>query len=251
MAPPEHPAIRRRRAPLALQVLALAAAIVALLAGLWLFASPLSRTFADTTGVPAYWSSIGWAVVWFVVASVALGKVRKERPEFNLPLRVGFLLTVAVVGGVFAWTSLTDDEASDDVSFVEEAMPASEAAQARPTPTSRQAQGATSSSRRAPSAASTTPPRAAPASSSWPAAGGASSSPSSTSSARPTCASTWRRTRSTGDIGEYGSSTSSKGNVGDQYYVLPESVDLERFDNVVIWCKAFDVGVAQAPLAAS
>ena len=33
---PEHPAVRGPRAPLALQVLVLAAAIAALLAGLWL-----------------------------------------------------------------------------------------------------------------------------------------------------------------------------------------------------------------------
>src|SRR5688572_3936543 len=123
---PEHPAVQRRRAPLALQILALAAAIAVLLAGLWIFASPVSRAFADATGAPAYWSSIGFAVAWFIAASVVLGKVRKERPEFKLPLRVAFLLTVVAVGGIFALTSLTDDKADDDVSFAEEAVPASQ-----------------------------------------------------------------------------------------------------------------------------
>src|SRR5215213_3375809 len=123
--PADQPAAERRRAPLARQVVALAAAVAALLAGLWVFASPVSRAFADATGVPAYWSSIGWAVAWFVAASLALGKLRKERPAFRLPLRIAFLLTVAAVGGIFAVTSLTDDEADDDVSFAEQAVPAS------------------------------------------------------------------------------------------------------------------------------
>ena len=109
-----------------MRVLSFIAAVAALLLGLWLFASPVSRAFADATGVPAYWSSIGFAVAWFVAASIALGKLRKERPELRLPLRIAFLVTVAAVGGVFAWTSLTDDKADDDVSFAEEAVPASQ-----------------------------------------------------------------------------------------------------------------------------
>src|SRR5215208_7996454 len=109
-----------------MKALVFAGAVVALLVGLWLFASPVSRAFADATGVPAYWSSIGFAVAWFIAASIVLGKLRKERPEFRLPLRIAFLLTVAAVGGIFAWTSLTDDKADDDVSFAEEAVPASQ-----------------------------------------------------------------------------------------------------------------------------
>jgi hypothetical protein len=198
---PQHPAVQPRRAPLVLQIVALAAVIAGLLAGLWIFASPVSRAFADATGVPAYWSSIAFAVIWFVAASVVLGKLRKERPEFRLPLRVGFLLTVAAVGGVFAWTSLTDDAADDDVSFADEAVPASQMPQAEPVPGSPDTPAPPEPPkrnvvrRRARSAASTTPPRAARGSCGWRTASTGWCSPSSTSSARPTCASTWRRTR--------------------------------------------------------
>jgi hypothetical protein len=55
----------------------------------------------------------------------------------------------------------------------------------------------------------------------------------------------------TGDIGPYKEIDKLKGNVGDQFYKLPKSIDLDRYRHVVIWCKAFDVGVAQAPLAES
>jgi hypothetical protein len=244
---PEHPAVRPRRAPLALQIVALAAAIAVLLAGLWLFASPVSRAFADATGVPAYWSSIGFAVAWFIGASIALGKLRKERPEFRLPLRIAFLLTVAAVGGVFAWTSLTDDKADDDVSFAEEAVPASQMPEVR-TPEAPKRNVILSSGTFSGIDHS--------------AEGKARIVRLASGEHRlvftdfdveraPDLRVYLAEDEVTGDIGPYKEIDKLKGNVGDQYYKLPASLDLDRYRHVVIWCKAFDVGVAQAPLAES
>jgi hypothetical protein len=247
---PEHPAVRRQRAPLALQIVALAAAIAGLLAGLWVFASPVSRAFADVTGVPAYWSSIGFAVAWFIAASVVLGKLRKERAEFKLPLRVAFLLTVAAVGGVFAWTSLTDDKADDDVSFADQAVPASQ----MPAPDA--------------------PARERPPKRNVVLSSGRFSGIDHTAEGRarivrlasgehrlvftefdveraPDLRVYLAEEEVTGDIGPYKEIDKLKGNVGDQYYKLPKSIDLDQYQHVVIWCKAFDVGVAQAPLQES
>jgi len=39
-----------------------------------------------------------------------------------------------------------------------------------------------------------------------------------------------------------------KGNIGDQNYELPASVDLGRYRAVSIWCKRFSVNFATAPL---
>jgi len=39
-----------------------------------------------------------------------------------------------------------------------------------------------------------------------------------------------------------------KGNVGDQNYEIPASVDLDRFRSAVVWCERFGVGFAVAPL---
>ena len=39
-----------------------------------------------------------------------------------------------------------------------------------------------------------------------------------------------------------------KGNKGNQQYELPRGLDLERFSTVVIWCRAFSVNFARAPL---
>jgi len=40
-----------------------------------------------------------------------------------------------------------------------------------------------------------------------------------------------------------------KGNVGDQNYDLPASVDLSKYHAVTVWCKRFGVNFATAPLA--
>ncbi len=42
-----------------------------------------------------------------------------------------------------------------------------------------------------------------------------------------------------------------KGNVGDQNYVIPADVDLDRYTTVAIWCDRFDVVFGAAPLASS
>jgi hypothetical protein len=39
-----------------------------------------------------------------------------------------------------------------------------------------------------------------------------------------------------------------KGNKGDQQYDLPRELDLDRYTTVVIWCRAFSVNFARAPL---
>jgi hypothetical protein len=38
------------------------------------------------------------------------------------------------------------------------------------------------------------------------------------------------------------------GNVGDQNYTIPDGVDLELYDTVVIWCRRFTVGFGAADL---
>lgn len=39
-----------------------------------------------------------------------------------------------------------------------------------------------------------------------------------------------------------------KGNIGDQNYLVPASVDLTQYRSAVVWCKRFSVGFAVAPL---
>jgi Electron transfer DM13 len=54
-----------------------------------------------------------------------------------------------------------------------------------------------------------------------------------------------------GDPGDFVDLGGLKGNEGNQQYTLPADLDLGRYSNVVIWCRAFSVGFTSAPLAAS
>ncbi len=42
-----------------------------------------------------------------------------------------------------------------------------------------------------------------------------------------------------------------KGNIGDQNYEIPATVDLDQYRTVTIWCKRFSVNFGSAPLAKS
>jgi hypothetical protein len=44
---------------------------------------------------------------------------------------------------------------------------------------------------------------------------------------------------------------SLKGNIGNQNYAIPSGTDLDRYDNVVIWCRRFTVAFGAAKLSAA
>jgi hypothetical protein len=55
--------------------------------------------------------------------------------------------------------------------------------------------------------------------------------------------------RDESEVEEFEDLGALKGNRGNQQYDLPRGLDLERFTTVVIWCRAFSVNFARAPLA--
>jgi hypothetical protein len=52
-----------------------------------------------------------------------------------------------------------------------------------------------------------------------------------------------------GDLGDHEDLGALKGNVGNQQYGVPKDIDLDEHSTVVIWCRAFSVLFARAPLA--
>jgi hypothetical protein len=57
--------------------------------------------------------------------------------------------------------------------------------------------------------------------------------------------------RSSSSVGEHIDLGSLKGNKGTQQYDLSSDFDAVRYDNVVIWCRAFSVAFGEAPLVKS
>jgi len=51
-----------------------------------------------------------------------------------------------------------------------------------------------------------------------------------------------------GEVTDYVDLGALKGNKGDQQYTLPPDLDLRRYGTIVIWCRAFSVLFARAPL---
>lgn len=56
------------------------------------------------------------------------------------------------------------------------------------------------------------------------------------------------RATTEGEVEDFEDLGGLKGNVGNQQYELPPNIDLERYSTVVIWCRAFSVLFARAPL---
>jgi hypothetical protein len=51
-----------------------------------------------------------------------------------------------------------------------------------------------------------------------------------------------------GEVDDFDDLGGLKGNVGNQQYEIPVDVDVDRYSTVVIWCRAFSVLFARAPL---
>jgi Electron transfer DM13 len=54
--------------------------------------------------------------------------------------------------------------------------------------------------------------------------------------------------RDESEVDEFEDLGALKGNKGNQQYDIPRGLDLDRYSTVVIWCRAFSVSFARAPL---
>jgi hypothetical protein len=54
--------------------------------------------------------------------------------------------------------------------------------------------------------------------------------------------------RGESDVDDFEDLGALKGNKGNQQYELPRGLDLDRYSTVVVWCRAFSVNFARAPL---
>jgi hypothetical protein len=210
---------------------------VALLGGLWIAAGLIA---------PTYLTSIIFGVVWFVLASVALGKAVKRRPDLKWWVRGTFLATAVACGAAFAWTSLRDEKVNEKVVT---GVPAT-------------------SPRAAPAADALAAPKVnvALARGRFEVADEGSASGTATLIEKASGGRVLTLTdfevangpdlrvylvpsdgKDTGDRIDLGG---LKGNIGNQQYDVPGGADTAKYRTVVIWCRAFSVAFARATLRA-
>ena len=218
--------------------------LVALLGGLWIASGLIA---------PTYLTSIIFGVLWFVIASVALGKAVKRRPDLKWWVRGTFLVTAVACGAAFAWTSLRDEKVNEKVVT---GVPAAALDPAGPA--------ATKKSHKKPGVAKV---NIAVARGPFEVADEGSASGTATLIRKPSGDRVLTLTdfevangpdlrvylvpgdgKDTGDKIDLGG---LKGNIGNQQYDVPGDAETPaKYRTVVIWCRSFSVAFARATLQA-
>ena len=233
------PTPRRPPAPVASLLLSAVAVLVALGAGLWLFARVIA---------PGYYSSVALGAAWFVVVGVATGRLSRRRPGLRPALRGTFVLAALLAAFGFYWTSIRDD-------VVDERVAVGVTTSRAPTLGAADGEGAS-------------PPGANITENSGRIESLAHSSRGTVSVVRLSDGGrvlTFTDFRTdpgpdlrvylvAGAVNDNGDGEDAidlgalKGNVGSQQYAIPPDIDFVRHATVVVWCRAFTVGFARAVL---
>ena len=248
--------------------------VAGLLLGLWLFAGQLAPSGFN-------WS-IGFGVLWFVVAWLVIRVGARRLPQWRRVAQLALGLTGAVVLALFAWTSLRDVTVNDEIAL------GARASQLPPT---------NESARRAAEAlgnwtggdAPPAPPPEAGTGSDAAAEGARGTEPNGnielaagefetqahSSSGRTAVVLLENGSRvltfenldtdngpdlrvylvngpaENDNLGDFIDLGGLKGNKGNQQYEIPDDIDVGGFTTVAIWCRAFSVGFAKAELIPS
>lgn len=199
------------------------ATIVFLLLGLWLFAGVLA---------PGYYTSFVLSAVWFVLALIALGMVRKSVPPLDRPLRYTYLATAVVLVAFVALTTFRDDTVDETV--VAAGAGNDQVASGAFTGVAHDASGTAALVRLADGRTKLTFTELdtdnGPDLRVYLVAG---------------------PVENDGDVQDFQDLGALKGNKGTQQYAVPAEVDLDRYSTVVVWCRAFSIAFATADLEAA
>jgi hypothetical protein len=226
----------RSPAPLAARFLSIPVVAAGLLVGIWVTGGLLTNEFA---------LAMALTTVWMGAAGVACGLVAWRRPEFRVPVLGTYLVVAAAVGVYLGRSQVVDDVVNERV------VTASPPAPASGTP----ADGDTKAPRNVLVARGKFEPVAH--------AARGTARVIRTPRGRVLTLTGFEvdngpdlrvyvvagPARSEEDVDEFTDLGALKGNKGNQQYELPPRVDLDRPHTVVIWCRAFSVNFARAPLS--
>ena len=242
-------------------VVAIPAMVAVLLGGLWLFAGELA---------PAGFNwSIGFGVLWFVIAWLGLRLLGRRFAGWRRVGKLTLAATGTIVLVLFLWTSLRDVTVNEEIAIGAAAAEVGD-------PSARAALDAVGNWTGADAPPATdeapTPP---PASGNIEIAAGEFETQAHSSSGRAAIVRlvdgshvlTFENLDTDNgpdlrvylvdgpaeedQLGDFIDLGGLKGNKGNQQYEIPADVDVSRFTSVSIWCRAFSVGFAKADLELS
>ena len=226
----------RRRGSLASKAGAAIAVVVVVLVGIWVTGGLITNDFE---------AAMALTVVWMGLAAAACLMIALRRRHLAVAVIGAYLVTALLVGGYLGRAQFLDDEVNEKVVRAAPAAPAEEAASGerseRPVnvllargrfqPVAHSASGVATTVRRAKGGDVLTLTSFevdnGPDLRVYLVAGPA---------------------RDEGEVEDFKDLGALKGNKGNQQYDVPPGVDLERYTTVVIWCRAFSVNFARAPL---
>lgn len=196
---------------------------VFLLVGLWFFAGFLA---------PGYYASFVLAAGWFVLAMFLFRPVRSRVRALDRPIRYAYLATSAVLVVVMALTTFRDDTVDERV--VSAGAGNQRVASGQFVGLAHDASGSAAAVR---------------------VAGGGTrltlTDLDTDNGADLRVYLVAGNVGSDSDVRDFRDLGALKGNKGTQQYTIPPGVDLNRHSTVVIWCQAFSIAFAVAPLAST
>jgi Electron transfer DM13 len=211
------------------------AVIVIVLAGIWVSGGLITNDFGLAMALTA---------VWMGIAAAGCLLIAWRSRELRVPVLGAYLLTAVVVGVYLGRSTLIDDEVNERVVTVSPPAPAS-AGGARASERPRNV--LLGRGRFEPVAHSVT---------------GTATTIRTAAGARVLTLTNFEvdngpdlrvyvvagPARDESEVDDFEDLGALKGNKGNQQYELPRGLDLRRYSTVVIWCRAFSVNFARAPL---
>jgi hypothetical protein len=219
------------RSSLAVRLLALPVVVVVLLVGIWVTGGAITNDFG---------LAMVLTILWMGIAGLACLAVAWRWRGLRLPVIGAYLVTAAVVGIYLGRSMFLDDVVDENVVM---------AARERPSPRPEEgprnvllARGSFESVAHSASGTASTIRRAS---------GGNVLTLTSFEVDNGPDLRVYLvagPARSESEVDDFEDLGALKGNKGDQQYELPRGLDLDRYSTVVIWCRAFSVNFARAPL---
>jgi hypothetical protein len=219
--------------PLAIRLLAVPAVVVLLLVGIWVAGGLITNDFG---------LAMVLTIVWMAIAGLACLALAWRWRGLRVPVIGAYLVTAAVVGIYLGRSMFLDSEVNEDVVTAAPPSPAGEERRdGRPLNVLLSRGEFESVAHSASGTASTIRP----------ARGGnvltlTSFEVDNGPDLRVYLVAGPARDES--EVDDFEDLGALKGSKGDQQYDIPPGLDLDRYSTVVIWCRAFSVNFARAPL---